>query len=205
MDLSAEEKINGLVDFFAVQSGERTAATPLEHRAPAFVLFFDDYHEVRDRELDHLISRVATSKISVKIVMLLRNRQGLSPELQTLINTEDTFHLSGFTLAECAEFLRFYGNRYPAVSDLSPATVQRVWRRTGEGIPQALTILLDLARRLPLDDLLRELPDYDRVDLEINKMWFDKLFAELSASEQEALTSVSVLRRVAPLALLESL
>lgn len=204
-DLSIEEKISGLVDFFAARpEGPASAPSHVRH-APAFTLIFDDYHDVRDRGLDHLISRLATSNISVKIVLLLRNRHDLSHELQMLIDSGDTVHLSGFTLDECAEFLRFYGKRYPALADVSAATVQRVWRRTGEGIPQALTILVDLARRLPLDELLRDLPSYDMMDREIHKTWFDKLFYELSGSEQEALTSISVLRKPAPLALLEAL
>lgn len=180
---SQEEKNNGLLDFLASigKSNGSTSAKPI-------AFFFDDYNLVADEALKRLVIQIAESHIDVKVVLILR---ALPAELQYEADATNALQLQGLDVEGCRKFIEAYVSNYPALKNIDDQRLQRIWKLTGQGVPEALRILISLTRRLGLDDILDELPTLTTATRD---KWFDKLFHELSPEEQQVATEVSIFR-----------
>src|SRR5579859_3770458 len=179
---SQEEKDNGLLDFLAWIDRSRdkvVSDAPLQPVA----LFFDDYHLVKDPALTQLVLKTAECHIDVKVILVI---ESLPPELQIKVDMASALQLKGLSLADCRLLIERRATEYPALRDLDDDMLRRIWKRTGNGVPVALNILISMTSRRTVDDVLEKLPDedYDPLMAETNRQWFKSLFDELSPDER---------------------
>jgi tetratricopeptide (TPR) repeat protein len=202
-ELSAGEKRNVLIAFLAAAGRASDAQSPAKR---PIALFFENFHLVDDPALVNMVTAIADCGANVKVVLTLRRQQHLSPQLLTHIEWSRPVVLEGLSREDCRAFLEAHASTFPAVSGISAETLERVWERTGKGVPMALRVLLPLTAslKLSLDQLLDSLPTYNSVSPDA-KQWFDSLFGELSPSEQQLVREMSVLRLPASLPLLHRL
>jgi ATP/maltotriose-dependent transcriptional regulator MalT len=192
--LSSAEILNGMLEFFVFTS--KLDITSSENILPQpIALFFDDYHLVQDRTLDLLIEKIIESHLNVKVVIIIRHRQPLSNKLQIKIDMANPILLDGLPLADCRSIIASYTTNFPALADLNEETLQQIWKRTGEGVPNALEICISMTRTRALHDILEQLPDYDPLATTTRNQWFDGLFNELSPDEQQMAAEISIFRR----------
>lgn len=191
--LSEEQKISGLIDFLK-SSSKPGSEVKSQVSQRSIALFFDNYHRVKDAKLKQLIEKIVEHQIDVKVVLVIRHRLSLPLELQTLVNAADTLSLQGLDLGGCREFIEAYATSFPVLADLDEKTLLHVWERTGQGVPQALRLLIPNTRARSLHDVLQELPDYNPLT-SAYKVWFENLFIELSPAEQQVAIEASIFRQ----------
>ncbi|MFI5273788.1 MAG: tetratricopeptide repeat protein [Ktedonobacterales bacterium] len=195
LTISEAEKVNALIEFLSAVGTDTPSTSPLTARHP-IAFFFDDYHLVKDPSVGKLIERVADALVDAKVALVVRHRLNLSARLQEQIDAADAILLDGLSLEDCRDLLTQHAAKFPALAHLDDHALLRVWKRTGQGVPNALKILISLTRKRSLHDVLEQLPDYDPLTV-AGKEWYDSLFGELSAEEQGVMTEVAVLRRPA--------
>jgi tetratricopeptide (TPR) repeat protein len=194
VSLSKEEKLNGLLEFFAFTNKMSTNSSSNILLQP-IALFFDDYHLIQDRFFDLFIEKIVESHLNIKVMLIIRHRQPLSNKLQIKIETANPILLDGLSLADCHSLIASYASSFPMLTELNEETLQLIWKRTGRGVPNALEILISMTRTRSLHDILEQLPNYDPLAVTTKKQWFDGLFNELSLDEQQVATEISIFRR----------
>jgi len=193
ISLNEEQMGNGLIEFFSFLSKSNGSTAGKEASRP-IALFFDDYYLAEDPALDRLIERIVESQVRVKVVLLIRQRLKLSSKLLAGVGTVEA-PLKGFSLEDCRAYLKAHEARFPALTNLDEETIQRIWRRAGQGIPNALEIFIAMTTKRSLQNILERLPNYDPYLDETRRRWFDSLFNELSAEERQVASEVSIFRR----------
>ena len=194
--LSIDEKINGLLEFFA-HIGKPDETVTIDTFLNPIALFFDDYHLVKDPALDRLVEKITESHVDIKVVLIIRYRQHLSTKLQSKVTAADPILLDGLSFEDCRSFINLYAKKFSALRNLDEQLLQLIWQRTGKGIPNALNILSSMAQTRSLHDILEQLPDYDPLTAATRKQWLDGLFNELSPDEQQVAAELSIFRRPA--------
>lgn len=199
--ISEEEKINALIEFVS-EIVDPPRSDDRGRISKPLILIFDDYHLVTNQSLHHLISRIASAQVNIKIILLTRNRNNFSQEILKLLNVLRTVDLDGLSLADCRNVISAHSQRFPQLANLDNETTELIWRRTGEGIPAAINILISLTVNRGLKDLLKELPNYDPFVAASSRQWLDELWSELPYDNQQMLKGIAVLRRPAERAML---
>ena len=194
--ISEEEKINALIEFVSEISDQSRSDDRARISKP-LTLIFDDYHLVTDQSLHHLISRIASAQVNIKIILITRNRNQFSQEILKLLNILKIVDLDGLSLADCRDVISAHSQRFPQLANLDNETMELIWSRTGEGIPAAINILISLTINRGLKDVLKELPDYDPFVAASSRQWLDELWSELPSNSQQMLKEISALRRPA--------
>jgi SAM-dependent methyltransferase len=141
------------------------------------LVVLDDYPQLTDRGLPELVGKLAHSRTRATLVLTSRRHPG---EV-TPTGVTDSLAVPGLPRRAAHAFLRTAGLREP------PAVLDAVWAKAGNGVPEAMRILIGHARRRPVREVLRSLPGYE-VRL---REWMALLLAELRPAEQELARIVS--------------
>src|SRR5260370_39946917 len=102
--ISEEEKINALIEFVSEISDQSRSDDRARISKP-LTLIFDAYHLVTDQSLHHLISRIASAQVNIKIILITRNRNQFSQEILKLLNILKIVDLDGLSLADCRDVI----------------------------------------------------------------------------------------------------
>ena len=192
--MSLEEKVTGLIRFLEWNADPAHGKT---HRPIA--LFFDDYYLVNDVALNQLVLRLGLAVPDMKIVYMTRDRNKLPLTLLSDVAATPPLLLKGLSLEDCRAYLHANAAKYPVLGSLSDEIIERIWVRTGEGVPAALNILVSMtATSWSLEDVLKRLPDYDPLQERIYKQWFEALFNEISPVDRRVATEAALFRRTFP-------
>ena len=101
--ISEEEKINALIEFVSEISDQSRSDDRARISKP-LTLIFDDYHLVTDQSLHHLMSRIASAQVNIKIILITRNRNQFSQDLK-LLNILKIVDLDRLSLADCRDVI----------------------------------------------------------------------------------------------------
>ncbi len=154
-----------------------------------FILVLDDYHLVSSEEVHNFIRKVARSRLRGMVILTSEEHIDFLEKFPTV----EVIRLEGLPVEDAVKFLREYG------VDAEEQILRKIWGKAGNGVPQAMRILVGLSRTYPVFELLQDkFPVYTK-NLEA---WVHELIATLSVNEIEVLKFIAFCYESVPLDLL---
>lgn len=187
-DLAGFLRENGnfeLADY--IESGESDHETIINMLLSSFgntnyVLFFDDYHKVKDKDIHDLFSQFKDRLMGSRIVIITRT-------LPPFVNSIDLFEevvmerrIEGLELDATEEYLKQMG------VEISLGQLIELNKRIG-GHPLALRFFVKLAKSSEVNAILKNLPKTG-----IEKYLYDEIYKRLTEDEKMVLKAMSVFR-----------
>lgn len=150
-----------------------------------YVLFFDNYHEVKKEEIHELFSRFKDRRNRSTVVITTRNPQPFV-DLQDPVTEEI---LDGLDLDATKGYLELMG------VEVSPEQLFEIGKRMG-GHPLALSLFVSLTKKgeVEVGEILNKLPKKGRLERYLYKYISDLL----NDDEQRVMEAISVFRAPVP-------
>lgn len=195
--LACDTKLPGARQLSLVAGASDTAAETLQDALTAFVaanrllMVLDDFHTVRDPSLVRWASRMAHTEGRSTLVLTSRRH------LHEIPRTADApwIELRGLAKHDTSDLLAGCGLR------VSETTLESIWRRAGEGNPQALMLFAGQAVYRRPDLLAVDLPaEQGNLDL-----WISPIYRSLNSAQQSILKAVAFVYEAASLELVREL
>jgi len=195
--LSYDTNLNGAQELSLVAGSSDVDPGRLQDALTAFLaanrilLVLDDFHTVRDAALVRWATRTAHTEGRSTVVLTSRRH------LREIPRTADApwIELCGLAEADARDLLARCGLRVPE------ATLESVWRRAGEGNPQALTLFAGQAVHMRPEVLAVDL-SAQQDDLDA---WIGPIYSSLNSEQQNILKAVAFVYEAAPLDLVGEL
>ncbi|MEM1606299.1 MAG: tetratricopeptide repeat protein [Fervidicoccaceae archaeon] len=150
-------------------------------RRTRVLIVIDDYHNNHDRRIEDLVRRLATTKISSRIIVISRKKPGF------YVDRENMLILSGMGREEAYELASIFGIGYE--------DFERAYIVFG-GVPQLLILYFNGVKRgLAIRDVFEDISEYIAREM----------LGRMSYEERLVLEMLSILRRPAPYQLLKRL
>lgn len=155
------------------------------------LLILDDFHLVDDPGIHRFVDIASKSRLKSVIVITSEMRV----ESIEKVTSAHFVTIGGLSVPYCSEMLARRGIR------IEQPLLETVWQRTGEGIPQALCVLMGLSRNQTLYELMDQLPVFTEDMWE----WVKRLIQPLSSAEQEIVKLIAFTKEAVGLELLQRL
>jgi hypothetical protein len=146
-----------------------------------YVLFFDDYHKVGNKEIHYLFRQFKDKLKGSTVVITTRNPPPFVSQIDRVKKKITEESIEGFDLDATKEYLKQMG------VDVSPEQLIEIDKRMG-GHPLSLLMFVSLAGEREVDEILENLPETG-----IEDYLYDEIYERLDDDEKRVLQAISVL------------
>jgi hypothetical protein len=147
-----------------------------------YVLFFDNYHVVENKEIHDLFKQFKDRLKGSTIVITTRNPPPFVSPIDRVKKKITEESIEGFDLDSTREYLEQMG------VDVSPEQLSEIDKRM-RGHPASLSMFVSLADEMAVEEILENLPETDIWDY-----LYEEIYERLKKDEKRVLKAMSVFR-----------
>jgi hypothetical protein len=155
------------------------------------LLVFDDIHLITETSIMEFIKIASRSKL--RSILILTSEMHL--DYIEVTPFTKTLELEGLKLQEVSSFLKAYQK------DIRSEVQKMLWEKAGNGVPEAMRILVGLSINRPMIEVLEDIPQYSKgLDA-----WLNRIFQVLSIDEIGVIKFLAFATEPVPIKLFETL